>query len=75
MSIRMLRRWGDIWGKQRLMKNVKLALVGAKHFPVHLILLEILGGIMGVRAYKRSVSNAILVDHRCRQQQTREVAA
>ena len=54
-SMKMLRRWTGIWGKKRLRNNVKLALKLRPHFPIHLILAEIWGGMMGLTAYKRSV--------------------
>jgi glycosyltransferase involved in cell wall biosynthesis len=54
-SMAMLKRWSKRWGYRRLKDNLKLALVGRAHFPIHLIVLEIVGGIMGLRAYRRSV--------------------
>jgi glycosyltransferase involved in cell wall biosynthesis len=56
-SAKMVRRWANLWGKKRFKKNLKLAIQGKQHFPLHLILLEVLGGVMGARAYKRSVRN------------------
>ena len=49
LSTRMVRRWANLWGRKRLRQNFKLALRRKGHFPIHLILLEILGGIMGWR--------------------------
>ncbi len=54
-SAGMLRRWSRTWGKRRLTTNLKLALTLKPHFPIHLILLEIWGGVLGLRAYRRSV--------------------
>jgi glycosyltransferase involved in cell wall biosynthesis len=54
-SVKMLRRWSDTWGKKRLRKNVMEALRLRPHFPINLILAEIWGGFLGLRAYKRSV--------------------
>jgi glycosyltransferase involved in cell wall biosynthesis len=54
-SMAMLKRWGKRWGFRRLKDNALLALKGKSHFPVNLILMEILGGLAGVRAYRRSV--------------------
>ncbi|MGB7160251.1 MAG: glycosyltransferase [Tepidisphaeraceae bacterium] len=54
-SMKMLRRWSAAWGKTRLRSNLKLALKLRPHFPIHLILAEIWGGMMGLGAYKRSV--------------------
>ena len=54
-SVKMLRRWSAIWGKKRLRQNLVEALKLRPHFPVHLILAEIWGGFLGLRAYKRSV--------------------
>lgn len=56
LSISMLRTWAHKWGRQRLSQNVKLAAQLRPHFPVHLILLEIWGGIVGWSAYRRSVA-------------------
>jgi hypothetical protein len=53
-SMKMLRRWAGLWGKKRLGENLKLALQLRNHFPIHLILLEIAGGVLGYKAYKRS---------------------
>lgn len=55
LGMSMLRKWARTWGRERLSQNVKLAAELRPHFPVHLILLEILGGIVGWGAYKRSV--------------------
>lgn len=52
---KLLRRWWRFWGKQRLQKNAWAAMRLQQRFPVHLILLEIAGGIMGYSAYKRSI--------------------
>jgi hypothetical protein len=52
---RCSKRWGKRWGFKRLKANVLLAMAGKSHFPINLILMEILGGVMGVRAYRRSV--------------------
>ena len=57
LSARMVRRWANIWGRKRLKQNLKLALRFKSHYPIHLILLEIAGGIMGARAYRRSLRN------------------
>jgi glycosyltransferase involved in cell wall biosynthesis len=57
-SIKMLRRWTGIWAGKRLRSNVRLALRLRPHFPIHLIVAEIVGGVMGLRAYPRSVRNA-----------------
>ncbi len=54
-SVKMLRRWSAVWGKKRLRKNASEALRLRPHFPVHLILAEIWGGFLGLRAYKRSL--------------------
>jgi glycosyltransferase involved in cell wall biosynthesis len=54
-SMAMLKRWGKRWGFRRLKENLLLAAKGKHHFPINLILMEILGGVMGVRAYRRSV--------------------
>ena len=54
-SVKMLRRWSAVWGKKRLRQNVVAAVKLRPHFPVHLILAEIWGGFLGLRAYKRSV--------------------
>ena len=37
---------------------MKLAACGRQHFPIHLILLEVIGGVLGLRAYRRSVRKA-----------------
>ena len=66
LSARMVRRWANIWGRKRLKKNLKLAIRLKPHFPIHLILLEIAGGMIGMRAYRRSlrsVRNASYVRH------------
>lgn len=55
LSMAMLKRWAKRWGYQRLKQNVKLAAAGKPHFPVHLIMLEIVGGLLGLRAYGRSL--------------------
>jgi glycosyltransferase involved in cell wall biosynthesis len=55
LSARMVRRWANIWGKKRFKQNLKLALQMKPHFPLHLILLEIAGGLMGAGAYRRSL--------------------
>ena len=60
-SMKMLRRWAGLWGKKRLGENLKLALKLRGHFPVHLILLEILGGVLGYKAYKRSIRHVSAV--------------
>jgi O-antigen biosynthesis protein len=75
LSIRMLRRWSSIWGKRRLLTNLKLALTGRAHFPIHLILLEIIGGIMGFRAYKGAVRHARHIDLRARQSEIPQAVA
>ena len=54
-SAAMLRAWSRRWGYRRLMDNLRLAAGGRPHFPIHLILLEILGGVAGLGAYRRSV--------------------
>jgi hypothetical protein len=54
-SVKMLRRWSNTWGRKRLWKNVSDALRLRPHFPINLILAEIWGGMIGLRAYKRSV--------------------
>jgi len=54
-SVKMLRRWSAVWGKKRLRQNLVEAIKLRPHFPVHLILSEIWGGFLGLRAYKRSV--------------------
>ena len=54
-SMAMLKRWGKRWGFKRLKENLLLAAKGKHHFPINLILMEILGGVMGVAAYRRSV--------------------
>jgi glycosyltransferase involved in cell wall biosynthesis len=54
-SASMVRRWSKRWGLVRLRDNLKLAAALRHHYPIHLILLEILGGVVGARAYKRSV--------------------
>ena len=54
-SVKMLRRWSNTWGKKRLWKNVRDAVQLRPHFPINLILAEIWGGMMGLRAYKRSM--------------------
>jgi glycosyltransferase involved in cell wall biosynthesis len=55
-SVKMLRRWSSTWGKKRLRQNLVLALKLRPHFPINLILAEIWGGFLGLRAYKRSVA-------------------
>jgi len=55
LSFGMLRYWSKCWGAQRLRDNLKAALLRKPHFPVHLILLEIAGGLLGLPAYRRSV--------------------
>src|SRR5687767_8023051 len=57
-SIKMLRRWTNIWAKRRLRHNLRLAFRLRPHFPVHLILAEICGGLLGLRAYPWSLRNA-----------------
>ena len=54
-SISMLRRWSKRWGLKRLSDNLRLALRFQSHYPLDLILIEVLGGILGTRAYQRSV--------------------
>ena len=56
LGMSMVRKWARTWGKDRLSHNVKLATELRPHFPVHLIFLEILGGVVGWSAYKRSVT-------------------
>jgi glycosyltransferase involved in cell wall biosynthesis len=63
-SLRMLKRWSRVWGKNRLLENVGLALRMRPHFPIDLILLEILGGVLGYGAYKRSVRRARMIDQK-----------
>lgn len=58
LSMSMLKRWSKRWGYKRLIQNVKLAACGRPHFPIHLILLEVIGGVLGLRAYRRSVRKA-----------------
>src|SRR5205085_2628525 len=57
LSARMVRRWAKICGLKRLKQNVRLALAGKPHFPIHLILMEFAGGFMGARAYRRSAQH------------------
>lgn len=54
-SMTMLRYWTGTWGKKRLRSNLRLALRLRPHFPIHLIFMELLGGMLGLKAYKRSV--------------------
>jgi glycosyltransferase involved in cell wall biosynthesis len=74
-SVRMLKKWTKEWGVHRLKKNLRLAMRFRSHFPVHLILLEILGGILGLRAYKRAVRHVQSVALRDRFTGLRERAA
>jgi glycosyltransferase involved in cell wall biosynthesis len=55
LSMAMLKRWSRRWGWKRLKENLKLAVMRKPHYPVHLILWEIAGGVCGARAYRRSV--------------------
>ena len=55
LSYKMLKRWSGIWAKKRMKQNLALAVRLRQHFPLHLIGVEILGGILGLRAYDRSV--------------------
>jgi cellulose synthase/poly-beta-1,6-N-acetylglucosamine synthase-like glycosyltransferase len=55
LSYKMLKRWSGIWAKKRMKQNFSLAIRMRHHFPLHLIAIEILGGILGLRAYDRSV--------------------
>jgi glycosyltransferase involved in cell wall biosynthesis len=55
LSVSMLRRWSKRWGSQRLRENLKAAMLLRPHVPIHLILLEIAGGLLGLPAYRRSV--------------------
>ncbi|MBA3272612.1 MAG: glycosyltransferase, partial [Chthoniobacterales bacterium] len=69
LSVNMLRSWARKWGKQRLSQNVRLAAALRPHFPIHLILLEIWGGILGWSAYRRSVERvrvSAITHHRAR---------
>jgi cellulose synthase/poly-beta-1,6-N-acetylglucosamine synthase-like glycosyltransferase len=52
---KLLRRWARHWGRKRLMTNLWLAMRLQRRFPVHLILMEIAGGVLGYSAYKRSL--------------------
>jgi len=54
-SMGMLRRWSRKWGWERFDKNFRRAILGRSHFPLHLIFLEFAGGMLGLKAYKRSV--------------------
>jgi glycosyltransferase involved in cell wall biosynthesis len=74
-SMRMLKKWTKEWGMRRLKKNARLAIKFRGHFPVHLILIEILGGILGLRAYKRSVRHVQSVAMQSRRAALREKAA
>jgi glycosyltransferase involved in cell wall biosynthesis len=74
-SLRMLKKWTKEWGIRRLKKNLRLAMRFRGHFPVHLILIEILGGILGLRAYKRSVRHVQSVAMQSRLAALREKAA
>jgi hypothetical protein len=71
----MLKKWTKEWGIRRLKKNLRLAMRFRGHFPVHLILIEILGGILGLRAYKRSVRHVQSVAMQSRLAALREKAA
>lgn len=64
---RLLRRWGRFWGRRRLIKNVGRAMRFQKNrFPVHLIALEIWGGLLGYFAYNRSVNRVRSIARRDR---------
>lgn len=63
---KLMRRWWRFWGRKRLTKNLGLAARMQDRFPVHLILLEIAGGIMGYSAYRRSVRRVESVAHKDR---------
>ncbi|HEX8522426.1 MAG TPA: glycosyltransferase [Tepidisphaeraceae bacterium] len=54
-AMKMLRRWTRFWGINRFKENLKLAICLREHFPLHLIVLEVAGGILGLAAYERSV--------------------
>jgi O-antigen biosynthesis protein len=54
-SVAMVRRWSKRWGLLRFRENLKLTIQRQQRFPIHLILLEFLGGVLGWRSYKRSV--------------------
>jgi glycosyltransferase involved in cell wall biosynthesis len=58
MSLKMLKSWAGYWWWRRLKESVRLAVQGRYHFPIHLILLEALGTVSGLTAYRRSVRRA-----------------
>jgi GT2 family glycosyltransferase len=58
LSSQMLRRWVSVWWWKRLIDNTKLALRGRYHFPIHLILIEAMGALRGLTAYRRSARRA-----------------
>jgi hypothetical protein len=55
LAMKMLKRWTRRWGLKRLRDNLLLALRRRPHYPIHLILTEIAGGLCAVRAYRHSV--------------------
>lgn len=58
----LLKWWSKEWGIRRLKRNLMLALKGRRHFPVHLILLEFLGGVLGWSAYPRARARARILE-------------
>jgi GT2 family glycosyltransferase len=52
----MKRAWPRYWGWKRLMRNLKLALRWRPHFPINLIVREMLGFARGSPSYARSVA-------------------
>lgn len=54
LAVPMLARRFAARGWRRLKANLKLALARHDYFPVHLIVLEVAGGLFGLRAYRTS---------------------
>ena len=55
LCMSMSWRWVKWWGIKRFKDNLRLKVQGRPHFPLHLIVLEAMGAVAGIGAYRRSV--------------------
>ena len=70
-ALKLMKKWFAWWGVKRLARNVKDALRLRPHFPIGLILREMLGFVFGPPAYARARRR---VRYHARKRRSREVA-